>query len=39
MLLLEGLFLLKHLVELIIRTIIASGFKTRANEVLFVDPG
>ena len=40
MLLLEGLLLFKHLVELIIGIGIANGFETRANVVLFVsDPG
>ena len=36
MLLLEGLLLFKHLVELIIGIGIANGFETRANVVLFV---
>lgn len=39
MLLLEGLLLFKHLVKLIIRIGIANGFETRANVVLFVEPG
>ena len=39
MLLLEGLLLFKHLVELIIGSSIAHWFKTGADVVLFVEPG
>ena len=39
MLLLEGLLLFKHLLELIIGSSVANGFETRAYVVLFVDPG
>ena len=39
MLLLEGLLLFKHLLELIIGSCVANGFETRAYVVLFVDPG
>ena len=38
MLLLEGLLLFKHLLQLIIGSIVANGFETRAYVVLFVDP-
>ena len=36
MLLLEGLLLFKHLVELIIGSSVANGFETRAYVILFI---